>query len=782
MNDLRGFVAYPSSPSILQDTIEASVRELQVQPSSLHLSTWRASDVVGQFVGEKILEDIAESDALVADITRFNFNVTYEIGFAIGRRKRLILIRNEAVQPDRDEVDLGIFDTIGFEKYENTAQLTRAMRKVESSKPLDFGTSVINSAPVYLLDAKYKTDEVTRIFSRVKKAKLSFRSFDPNEEPRLSALEAIRNVAQSHGVLVHLLGPAIRDSRLHNLRAAFIAGLAAGMDKVVSIIQLGREPVPIDYRDFATPCLHPEQIDEAIQNFATDIAEALQTKRTTISKPTSLLGRLNLGASAAENELRDLSAYYLETDEYKRALRGEARTVVGRKGSGKTAIFFQIRDRVRSSKRNVVLDLKPDGYQLLKFKESVLGLMAQGTYEHTITAFWEYLILLEICHKLLANDRVLHTRDGKLYKPYRELADAYESDEYVAEGDFSERMSKLIQNISNNYQSKYSSSGSRVLSTAQVTELLYVHDVSRLRRNLEVYLRFKEAVWILFDNLDKGWPAKGIRDEDLLILRCLEDAARKIERQLNARDVETHTLLFLRQDVYELLLEETSDRGKEARVALDWTDADMLRELLRRRLVYSGALAGEQFLEVWRQVCVPYVEGEESSQYLLDRCLMRPRYLLNLVNYCRGFAVNLGHLRIFPEDVEKGTAAFSDELVKEVGYELRDINPEIGDVLYAFVDIEPQFTPDRLGELLSTARFEKESHDAIVSTLLWYGVLGIIIPANETPIYIYNVNYNMRVLEGIRTRESDLLYVINPAFWSGLAVRRERSPSQDRLL
>jgi ABC-type phosphonate transport system ATPase subunit len=40
--------------------------------------------------------------------------------------------------------------------------------------------------------------------------------------------------------------------------------------------------------------------------------------------------------------------------------------VVGRKGAGKTALFIQIRDKIRSDKRNVVVDLKPEGYQLLK--------------------------------------------------------------------------------------------------------------------------------------------------------------------------------------------------------------------------------------------------------------------------------------------------------------------------------------------------------------------------------------------------------------------------------
>jgi len=53
--------------------------------------------------------------------------------------------------------------------------------------------------------------------------------------------------------------------------------------------------------------------------------------------------------------------------------------VIGRKGSGKSALFFQVRDKLRENRQNVVLDLKPDGYQLLKFKDSVLRLLEAGT-------------------------------------------------------------------------------------------------------------------------------------------------------------------------------------------------------------------------------------------------------------------------------------------------------------------------------------------------------------------------------------------------------------------
>ena len=51
-----------------------------------------------------------------------------------------------------------------------------------------------------------------------------------------------------------------------------------------------------------------------------------------IDKEQTVLERLSFGASAAENEFRELEGYYLDTDQFQRALRGEFR-LVGTKGT-----------------------------------------------------------------------------------------------------------------------------------------------------------------------------------------------------------------------------------------------------------------------------------------------------------------------------------------------------------------------------------------------------------------------------------------------------------------
>jgi hypothetical protein len=255
----------------------------------------------------------------------------------------------------------------------------------------------------------------------------------------------------------------------------------------------------------------------------------------------------------------------------------------------------------------------------------------------------------------------------------------------------------------------------------------------------------------------------------------LVEATRKIERELAQHDIESHTVIFLRNDVYELLLEETPDRGKETRANLDWTDSDSLRELLRRRIVFSQGIAPEtQFDSLWRAICVPVIEAEESAQYLIDRCLMRPRYLIDLINHCKGFAINVGHERIEVEDVKKGLQAFSTGLVTEIGLELRDVFPHCNDVLYAFIDAPAQEQLIDVKARLVAYGAPGTHVEKLLEILIWFGVVGVVWSDGDVR-FIHSVQYDMKLLRNyIRSRpEEEIVLRINPAFWDGLAIRQD---------
>lgn len=777
MDKLTGLIAYPAEPPEIGTLIKAARNSLGKTSRTQGLETWEESDIPGRFIATEVLEKICDGNILVADITKLNFNVVFEIGYAIGSRKRVYLVRNDALDISTDIFrTIGIFDTLGYETYTSSTELTELIKSIDDVTPVRMTVAEVNRrAPVYYLSPRIKTDTEIRIQSRLKKARLNFRTFDPEEHGRLPAGDAIDGVAESIGVIATLLPALRKDSKPNNYRAAFVAGLAASLNKNLLLLQDGDEPVPIDYRDLVTRIQFPDQIDEAIADFAPSITADLQSEAPAVVKePETFLEQLTLGASSAENEFDQLGHYFLETEEFHRAVRGEVRVIAGRKGSGKSALFFQARDQLRRNPNRVVLDLKPDGFQLMKFRDRVLTYLDQGAREHTVTAFWEYLLLLEICHKLLDMDENRHMRNNRLYKPYRNMAELYFEDEYVGEGDFSERMLQLTQRVADDFEEfRATNPDSKLLTTGEITEILYEHDVAKLRENVVNYLEFKKGIWILFDNIDKGWPAHGLGAEDVRTVRALIEAMRKLEQQVSREGIECHGMVFIRNDVYELLVSSSSDRGKVSHVALDWTDPDLLREILRRRFTFGDRVEDDvEFEDVWHQICVPHIHGEETSQYMIDRCLMRPRALIEFLRFCRSHAVNLGHSEIAVEDLLEGEENYSNQMLNNLNYEVQDIFGNGSDPLYEFiecpVDMELSEVEKIAGRVVSSDKVEE-----LVELLLWFGFLGILRD-EDSATYIYDVKYDMKRMLALARRrksESRLTLRVNPAFWRALEVK-----------
>lgn len=767
MERVKALYAYPSSPAKVGEVIEATVGGLQDRTLDLH--TWKDHETPGEFISDGVLTRIDDAEVLIADITRLNFNVTFEIGYALGQGKVVIPTINTSLTPPLKEIArLGMFDSLVFQKYQNSQELGKVLRGLPASTPPRFPQAEVDfGAPVYVLNLNNRTDMAVRLVARIKKSRIKFRSFDPLEQPRLSAQEAYRGVASSVAIVVLLVSDYVTDHFESNLRGAFIAGIAHGMGKTTVILQDGDSPVPVDFREFVQICRRPDDVDRHIADLAPRVIEGIQNlgkQPPPIS--ASSLGKLDLGESAAENEMSHLASYYLATAQFRKVLTSHIRLVVGRKGSGKTAMFVQIRDKIRSDKKRIVLDLRPEGYQLKKFKEMLLS-FSEASQEHLSTAFWEYTLLLELCQKILDKDKQVYAYNRELTEPYQRLHKLYHNDEYVQEGDFSERMLQLVQRI----MGSASDVRSRALTTRDVVEVIYRHDINSLRGELVRYLTHKKDVWILFDNIDKGWPTKGVQSSDILVLRGLLEATRDIERLLERKSIATRTIVFLRNDVYELLVDATPDRGKESKVSLEWTNPDLLKEMLRLRIMSNEGIPEASFDKLWTSLCVSHVDGVRSDDVLVELSLMRPRYLINLVGYSIANAVNLSHPKITMADLLKAASEYSADVALEVGLEIRDVFPAAEDVLYAFIGC-PRYL--RLGEVFGRfkdAGVPDERHAALLEVLLWFSFFGVVVPDKDIQ-YSYTVYYDMKKLKtlagGLEGAETRL--AIHPAFHPFLEI------------
>jgi len=149
---LEGLVAYPSKPAEVGQTVVAGLEKLHAKGLAVGLTSWEETDTPGKFIASAVLERIDASNVLVADVTALNFNVVFEIGYAIGRRKRVIPVKNAALVDDRDAVRVGIFDTLGHQTYASAASLETLLAGVtDLDPPLSFEPQKTNTAaPVYL--------------------------------------------------------------------------------------------------------------------------------------------------------------------------------------------------------------------------------------------------------------------------------------------------------------------------------------------------------------------------------------------------------------------------------------------------------------------------------------------------------------------------------------------------------------------------------------------------------------------------------------------------------
>ena len=766
------FVAYPSDPREIGQCVMRVTERLRGASGRLLLNPWEQNDIAGRPLVAPIFEGIADAGLLIADVTTLNFNVAYEIGYAIGTSKRAYLIKHSGINVDEDAVRrVGVFDTLGYEPYRDSDDLYRKLSYPIDTTPIPITPAPDRKAPLYLLETPVRTEGMGHIVARVKKARINYRTFTPSEHARLAAMEAISHVSNSFGVLIPLLPDHVKDSQIHNIRGAFVAGLAHGMRKPTAILQNGGDPVPLDIRDFVKSWTHPRDVDEHIELLAREVFESLQNSDDLDLPGVGLLASLSLGDPMAENEFQTLASYFIETDQYQRTLRGDVNLVVGRKGTGKTALFAQVRNRLRRDRQNIVVNLKPEGYQLRKLKDDVFGDLAQGAKEHLVVAFWEYLLYLEVCYKILEKDKERHHRDHRLTEPYRQLSATYHRESGDPTGDFSERLHELSDRISSQYLAAHGRADDVHLLTDEVTALIHREDLYTLSRQLSEYLALKQGTWVLFDNLDRGWSPSGLTSDDILIVRSLIDAGRKIQRDMQRAELNFHCVLFLRNDVYQLLMQETSDFGKEMRTSLDWNDPDLLRELLRTRLAANEGLPHDvPFHRVWNEICIPLIDGTESSQFLIERSLMRPRNLLKAIIHCRGSAVNLRHERILEEDIRKGLTVYSTDVLIELDQELTQIHSAAAGLIYVFANERSECSRDDLEVLLDIKRIPASQVNSIVEFVLYYGFLGIKI-ANSEPKYIHDVNYDMKMLSATTEKYAQaIMYVVNPAFWPALSI------------
>jgi hypothetical protein len=736
----RSFVAFASSDPIVSDLITTACGLAGMDEQEF--SPWNRNDTSGLPVDQSVAGWVEGADTLVADISEPNHNVTYEIGLALGGQRPVRLIR--AASKDRKLLEeIGLLHNIGHDEYHSQAELVAILRRPFATRPWPVPKRS-TTQPIYLLKASRDDDLLRRTLSGIKKiTRFRFRSFDPREIDRLTATEAYEQAAQSFGVIAIWHDPALPESLRQNQRAAFAVGVAKGMDIPFMLLAPASMRLPLDLDEIATRWSSANDIDRLMHDFRDEIADAEQTYVEIRPSSDRYLDIVHCGDPAAENEATSLDAYFLETEQYRLTVDGALNIILGRKGSGKTAIFLQSRDHIRADRNNIVIDLAPEAFQLIKLKEFILAQLALGTRKEFIAAFWEYIVWLEIARKLLEKDARRSKYDSRIIPQYDRLQQAY-TRRVDNTGDFAVRLTSLTDRIVGRYQEAAEANAS---ISSKTLEIVYGSEIRELRDEVLGYLTLKGVVCFLFDNLDRFWTPTGFADVDSNIVVGLVECLQDIRRRLAHKDIEFQWTIFLRSDVFEFVVRGMADYGKLASGSVEWNDRELLLHLFQRRVLQGFGEKPPSWEVVWRAVSVPTVDGKDTLDFLLDASLMRPRYLIRLFEMARRRAVTLSRDRIEEADYKAGLIELGWQVLEDFDRELTDIIPDAESLLFDLSQLGQKTTLDAIHRIVGDKVSDAAMIDSVVDVLIWTGCVGALSASG--PVYISDCGFKRPVLRSL---------------------------------
>lgn len=421
------------------------------------------------------------------------------------------------------------------------------------------------------------------------------------------------------------------------------------------------------------------------------------------------LTKIDLGKDEAEQDQR-LSDYFLKTDTYKSALSGNKTIIIGRKGSGKSAIFTLLKNEL-DNENTILIPITPDQYSWSALKDyrdsGILPIQAN-------TNAWKLTLLASIIWKLNEIEKI--PGNSKLKKYYLFLKDSYIPGKDNWFYNLVEKAKNFLRGIKTEWVTLDWGQPGTVATPLRINEeiktLLLQEWPSGLRAR------------IIIDRLDDSWD--GSENAKNIIIGLLK-AANEINSTFNGKIIVT---IFIRSDIYDNLYFDDQDKLRQYEVVLSW-NSDDLKSVICERVRVSLNLKEKQCNVIWSTLfsSALYRSRSTAEKYIVDRTFKRPRDIISFVRFCIDIAISNKHSQIEPLDTQRAEERYySQSKYKDLIIEYQNQYPFIKDLLDSFSGTLHNKTKEEL-----TSHLEKFSEQKnllitpvqLIRYLFTMGVIGV---------------------------------------------------------
>ncbi|MBX3717416.1 MAG: hypothetical protein KF738_15570 [Burkholderiales bacterium] len=414
-----------------------------------------------------------------------------------------------------------------------------------------------------------------------------------------------------------------------------------------------------------------------------------------------LIDVANFGSTDADTD--DLLEQAFQGHEaYIEAVAHRKPLVVGRKGSGKTAIFRKI-IRMRQH------DVFAYGHTFTDYPwhhhnlQGMVGVPEEQRFAHS----WRYLILMTLAKILLNQDSSQPWNEEaleELGKVERFVVDSY--------GTRDPDVTQLFT-PGKRLRIKPHLRLAGIVEAGVDLESVPVGDLPKIFQEVNnsiadaiaACLNPAHSYYVCFDELDKGFDPNDARYSQMLVGLLL--AANSLNNSFRQANRRTSIVLCLRDDIYRTLQFEDKNKLTENFMSLiEWDGPRTrwtLRSLLERR--FAVALQTEELVVPWENVFDEAHEmpGRQSKyKHILDRTFRRPRDAIKFANEVLvAYKAHGGTVdgKFENRDIITARTPYSEYLLNELADEIFKHVPEYRDYIDILRSLEAlQFTREEFDQ------------------------------------------------------------------------------------
>lgn len=337
----------------------------------------------------------------------------------------------------------------------------------------------------------------------------------------------------------------------------------------------------------------------------------------------------SFGSEDAEND-ENLSRFFYEAFIMESLLKGDKSLVLGRKGTGKTAIYKYVKAKYIETVSPMTFSEYPWNYHEL-YKNDQLSDREQ--YKQS----WLLFFYIEFFKLICKNANKFDEDTSKEIKNLQKwLKKNYGSIDFTFKETLSPKSPKWILNFNPQVMGCGLGSISKEIQKSNNMNTT----LSKFINNFECVLKkFSEktdkSFYLLFDELDISYSSNDKNYENRLVGLLLANYTFK---NLNFKSFST--IVFLRNDIFQQIEFQDKRKIKDGvSINLDWAadsvnDPLSLKQMACKRIKEVCKTGTDNFERNWNEVFEPSTiyKNQNKWSYFTDRSFYRPRDLIKIMN------------------------------------------------------------------------------------------------------------------------------------------------------